>query len=108
MSKPINLTKLLEDEGLEWPKGLREQTLYRRLHDDHDSDCVGHLSVIFSPDGDAWVSIDPPSAGLRFRNFFGGGRSLRTRNALMILALAMKLDGEGRPDPAPTRPTEEG
>ena len=50
------------------------------------------VSVVFSPDGDAWVTTDP--RGCRFRTYAGGGTSLRVRNALLMLAMAIKLDNE--------------
>jgi len=43
----------------------------------------------------------PTGATLRFRNTFGGGNSERVRIALMILALAIKLDNEERPQYKP-------
>lgn len=45
------------------------------------------------------MSIDGlhPGATLRFRTFGGGGLSPRTRNALMILAEAIRRDKEERP-----------
>ena len=69
------------------------------MHDDHDGTKKGAVNVTFSEDGDAWVSILGKDNGesLRFRTFFGGGQSPRVRNALMILALAIKLDND--PDP---------
>lgn len=36
-------------------------------------------------------------AELMFRSYDGGGKSQRVRNALMILALAIKLDNEEYP-----------
>jgi len=41
------------------------------------------------------------------RGGFGGGRSLRAHNALVLLALAIKLDNEERPDHIPSRKPEE-
>ena len=58
--------------------------------------------MLFNRLGDAWVDIsDSASPSLRFRtagSIGGGGRSFRTRNALMLLTLAMKLDNEDIPD----------
>jgi len=92
MMNPIR--HLLENPT--WPEGLEARKIYRRLHDDHDGTRKGHLSVVFSDDGDAWVSIPDarPGEGLRFRSYAGGGSSLRTRAALLILAEAMRLDEE--------------
>ena len=99
-----NLKKLLEN-GFEWPRELSVNKSFRRLHDDHDGQCVGTLMVGFSKDGDAWVEIDNPrNVALRFRSAFGGSHSPRVHNALILLALAIKLDSEERPDPVPTFP----
>jgi len=92
-----NIKKLLED-GVEWPSELKTDTVYSRLHDDHDGEFLGSLEIGFSRDGDAWVSvIGDPGVPLRFRSGFGGGQSLRVSHALRILALAIKLDNEERP-----------
>lgn len=87
------LKKLLESP-LPWPEELEADTCYSRLHDDHDGTCEGELRLMFSRDGDAHVMVAPSGTSLRFRTAIGGGGSLRTRNALVILALAMKLDRE--------------
>jgi hypothetical protein len=99
----VNIKRLLEHPT--WPPHLQARTPYRRLHDDHDGKREGHLRVVFSDDGDAWVSIPdvPPGEGLRFRTGIGGGRSLRTRAALLILAEAMRLDNEEEAKRAGTR-----
>ena len=81
-----------------WIPGLEPRKAYRRLHDDHDGTREGILNVFIGPDGDSHVWIDgPEGVSLRFRNLLGGGMSLRVQNALMILALAIKLDNEERP-----------
>ena len=74
---------------------LTSREEYARLHDDDDGTGQGIISVMFGEDSDAWVNI--AGSSLRFRSFFGGGKSLRVRNALMILALAIKLDNEEYP-----------
>ena len=49
---------------------------------------------MFTKDGDAWIGIDVRNF-LRFRMpLCGGGQSPRTRNALLILAEAIRLDNE--------------
>jgi hypothetical protein len=82
-----------------WIPDLTTQECYSRLHDDHDGTCTGTINVKFSEDGDAWLSVIAEHNGqsLRFRSLFGGGMSQRVRNALMILALAIKLDNEEKP-----------
>lgn len=76
-----------------WASTLEVMTPYSRLHDDHDGEFRGNITVTLSPDGDAWVSADTLES-LRFRTPMGGGNSPRVRNALMLLALAIKLDEE--------------
>lgn len=82
-----------------WPKGLTSETPYQRYDDDTR---LGHLTIYFSPDGDAWVDVlsqkdptDPYSH--RFRTYFGCGQSLRVRNALLFLAMAIELDNKEHP-----------
>ncbi|MFA6253263.1 MAG: hypothetical protein WC687_03295 [Patescibacteria group bacterium] len=76
-----------------WEPTLEVMTPYSRLHDDDDGGFQGNITVTLSPDGDAWISADILKS-LRFRTSAGGGKSLRVRNALMLLALAIKLDEE--------------
>lgn len=82
-----------------WPRALELQKPYTRLGDDTS----GEISVVFASDADAWVEVwsdpDPEEPGFahRFRCGFGGGDSLRVRNALLMLALAIKLDNEAFP-----------
>jgi len=81
-----------------WLPGLVVGECYRRLHDDNDGEKEGYVIVGFLPDGDAWITTDKTrGSGLRFRTSFGGGRSLRVRNALLILAEAIRLDNEDHP-----------
>lgn len=83
-----------------WPKTLEPMERYERFDDDTR---LGHLSVIFSRDSDAWIDLqsekdpDEPNFSHRFRTFFGGGQSLRVRNTILLLALAIKLDNRERP-----------
>lgn len=88
-----------------WPPALRPMTEYSRIRDDHDGAWEGKLVVMFSEDGDAYIHIEgkdfQSSQILRFRTMAGGGNSPHTRNALMYLAEAMRLDEEKRPDPKP-------
>lgn len=88
------LRAILED--CQWLDGLETKKLYRRKEDDSPD---GFLSVAFSEDGDAWIMTFPDeklgSHALRFRiPMIGGGISGRVRKALMILALAIKMDNE--------------
>ena len=92
-------------EAAFWPKSLKTNTQYSRYDDDT---YMGHISVVFSGDSDGWLDImsekDPEDMfSHRFRNFFGGGQSERVRNAILILAMAIKLDNEDRPQHRPPR-----
>ena len=82
-----------------WINGLEAGEVYRRLHDDHDGTFTGILNVLIGPDGDChtWTDVQPGQS-LRFRvPILGGGMSPRVRNALMILAFAIKLDNDDYP-----------
>lgn len=87
-----------------WIPELYSDTMYSRLHDDHDGTREGIVSVKFDMAGDAWLSTDkhrgPP---LRFRTEGGGGLSPRVRNALMLLAEAIRLDNLEHPAGDPLR-----
>ncbi|MEK7505902.1 MAG: hypothetical protein AAB597_03365 [Patescibacteria group bacterium] len=86
-----------------WIPELKTSLTYSRLGDDDD----GVVSIAFGKDSDAHIQIlsetdtKPASGGFsishRFRCYFGGGESLRTRTALMILARAMELDHKEKP-----------
>ena len=82
-----------------WPPDLNAETYYQRTHDDTDGTGIGKIGISFSQDGDTWIHMEPSHNGgsLRFRTHFGGGQSKRVRQALMILALAIKLDNEEVP-----------
>lgn len=83
-----------------WLPTLSTKDSYTRTHDDHDGTYTGKICVGFDVMGDAWLILDPPSFGItmRFRTAGGGGRSLRTRNALMLLAEAIRLDNLEKPE----------
>ncbi len=74
-----------------WPLSTVDEGYFGRVHDDNDGDHAQKLSVTRGPDGDMYVWIED-SRWLRFRTHGGGGRSMRTHNALRILAEAMRLD----------------
>lgn len=104
MPREVSQERLMKDvkrvlENPFWITDLKPEELYQRLHDDHDGSRDGKINVTFSGGGDAWVDISHSCPGsLRFRTEFGGGgMSPRVRNALMILAYAIKLDNEARP-----------
>jgi len=111
MSK--RLAKMIDEDPIEaarlllvnpfWISELKTEQLYERFHDDHDGTFKGSLGVSCLPNGDIQVGVMgvPTGFALRFRNVFGGGMSERVRNALMLLALAIKLDNEEHPQYKP-------
>jgi len=95
-----NLTKAIKRflEEPYWIPELDSGEVYTRLHDDNDGTFTGILSVQFDRNGDAYIATDVGKLkNLRFRTSSGGGKSLRVKNALMILALAIKLDNAENP-----------
>lgn len=97
MSKEEMATTLLEDLGLNFPQLFSESQLHIRNDDGElrDDDTRGRLYVSVSRDGDLWIGNNRRNAASRFSPIgIGGGGSPRTRNALLLLALAMKLDNE--------------
>lgn len=102
--REINPERLVKDvrrvlDNSFWITELEALMPYTRTHDDTDGTGLGKVCVTFSEDGDVWLQTDQSrnEASLRFRTEFGGGTSPRVRNALMILAFAIKLDNEERP-----------
>lgn len=104
--KPEQIPAIVHEllESYFWLPTLAANTRYTRLHDDHDGDRDGWLSVTIGEDGDAWVDpLNPDAGGLRFRMpMTGGGMSQRTRTALVILAEAIRLDNEEKPQRPPS------
>jgi hypothetical protein len=92
-----SIDRLLENDF--WIPSLAPNELYSRLHDDRDGDSEEkhQLRVYVAPDADLHVFIADSMESLRFRNYFGGGKSLRVRNALMVLAEAIRRDNDDRP-----------
>ncbi len=80
-----------------WLPSLKTNSAYSRRHDDTDGERGDdqNLAVFLSPDTDAFVQIGDKL--LRFREPFGGGLSPRTRNALLVLAEAIRRDNEEFP-----------
>lgn len=99
-----SIKKLLETPF--WPTTLNCDVTYERVHDDHDGTFTGRVSVQFDRMGDAYLFVDKPEGianYLRFRTMGGGGMSPRVRTALLLLAEAIRLDNEDRPNnPTPT------
>jgi len=80
-----------------WLPTIRPDKTYCRTHDDHDGRFNGVLTVTFDFNGDAYLWVDQHPS-IRFRTVGGGGMSYRTRMALLILAEAIRLDNEFRPN----------
>lgn len=80
-------------EGTYWPATIDTRVSYSRRHDDTDGKPGPdqELAVTFGQDGDAWLLL-PGMQSLRFRTWAGGGHSLRVRNALLVLAEAIRRD----------------
>lgn len=74
---------------------LNNGQVYSRIHDDAkgDSGAEHELEVSFEPGDGAWVTAGGGRL-LHFRGFFGGGDSLRTRNALKVLGEAIHRDNK--------------
>ena len=85
-------------EGAYWPASLSVQTGYSRRQDDTDGDlsAAQDLNVYIGRDCDVhvWSGDGDP---LRFRTYFGGGLSPRVRNALLVLAEAIRRDNQEFP-----------
>ena len=78
-----------------WLYSLKSNTEYFRTHDDCDGDLTKGISVQFDQCGDAHICLmNMGHHACRFRTHGGGGNSLRVRNALLILAEAIRLDDE--------------
>lgn len=95
MTTSKQIKKILDDSF--WPETLQTEINYQRVHDDCDGVRKGSLNVYVDTMGDVWFTCDVAHQSLRFRTWGGGGMSLRVRNALLILAEAIRLDNEGRP-----------
>jgi hypothetical protein len=103
MPREVSVERLIKDahrvlENPFWIPDLKSDEIYERVHDDHDGTFEGRLEVFFDKMGDAYIaSSKHPISMLRYRTWGGGGLSPRVRNALMILAWAIKLDNEEKP-----------
>lgn len=89
-----------------WPVDLDTSTFAQVPCDDKGRDGGSWLRVMVADDGDVHVSMQEwedikeprsfpnPHPSIRVRTFAGGGRHLRTRQALLWLMLAMQLDAK--------------
>lgn len=84
-----------------WPHGLQEKVVQQVPCDDVRG---AHLDLV-NMGGDMFVTVYEPAdeehpeeggstAGIRIRNWAGGGRHLRTHQALLWLAEAIRRDNE--------------
>jgi hypothetical protein len=83
-----------------WIPTLKANEPYFITNDDCDGETHEGVTVIIDSQGDAWITVAGKKGygTSRIRNFNGGGHNHRTRNALMILAEAIRLDNEKRLD----------
>lgn len=86
---PERIKEMLESNF--FPPDITPNTVYRREHDDCVRGDGEDLIVASDVMGDMYISIKG-NKQLRFRTRGGGGESLRVRNALIILAEAIRLD----------------
>lgn len=89
-----------------WPEGLKPNTSYRFLCDDKGRDGGTWFQLFIADDGDVhlmaqdWEDIKEEGSvpnnhpSIRCRTLHGGGRHGRTRQALLWLAQAIRLDNE--------------
>ena len=89
-----------------WPAGLEARKLYKLKCDDASPDELRELTVSITEDGDVWLGMmqiddlrtskpySNPHPTVRCRTGIGGGRNRRTRQALLWLAEAIRLDNE--------------
>lgn len=84
-----------------WLPTIKPRVAYTRVQDDTDGERTHEhdLTVGIGPDGDCWISAGG-GRSIRFRTWAGGGQSLRTRQALMVLAEAIRLDNSEPPQGA--------
>jgi len=90
-----------------WPEGLVGETAYQVLCDDKGREGGSWMKVYISLDGDVHVAMQDwedikehpdsrpdPFPSIRVRTLFGGGRNMRTHQALLWLADAIRRDNE--------------
>ncbi len=81
-----------------WLKDLKVDEVYFRTQDDCDGDLKEGIGVSIDRQGDIFVrTTQGVMSDCRFRTCGGGGRSLRVRNALLMLAEAIRLDNLEKP-----------
>jgi hypothetical protein len=102
---PKTIKKILETPY--WPPELEVDARYFRIQDDCDGDLSEGIEVSVDQMGDIFVQTNcSPIHTCRYRTWGGGGRSLRVRNALLLLAIAIKMDNDEHPVGKPMDPLE--
>jgi len=93
---PSTLARSLDTvlETVWWPQSLHAEQALSRVHDDCDGDLSQTLMVYLGRDLDVHVGMGHALETLRFREPMGGGMSPRVRNALLVLAEAIRRDNE--------------
>lgn len=84
-----------------WPDTIPAGFDISRIDDDNDGDPRHRLELSVGghgiDHGDVYLGFPGATSALRFRTQLGGGVSPRVRNALLVLAEAMRRDNEDRP-----------
>lgn len=95
---PEDLAKAIDGllAGAYWPRSLNTDDVYVRRSDRAHGDAGFNqeLMITFGSDFDAYIMPAFSMHSLRFREYMGGGMSLHTRNALLVLAEAVRRDNE--------------
>lgn len=95
--KLVKMAKQLLEKPF-WIPSVETKVFYERVHDDNEGKEEGKLIIWVSHEGDVYIKTDKHVGNsLRFRTLFGGGMSLRVRNALLLLVYAIQLDNEEKP-----------
>ena len=102
-------------KSIDWERFWKEYAPCDNQTRYEDDSPTGQIGVLISQvDGDAWINFIPdPDEFMhntfRFRMRAGGGQSVRMRNILCLLALAIKAENEDEPQyrPLPTLPDQQ-
>lgn len=78
-----------------YPKKVETRKNMQTTHDDNDGEPLsGFIDICVSEQGDVFIKTFHKGIGyLRFRTMLGGGKFLKIRNALLILAEAIRQEG---------------
>ena len=79
-----------------WLDSLDTLKYYSISHDENDGDTFQKIHLLITPDGDIRLRVSGSREFFRFRfPGQGGGNYPKVRNALLILAEAIRLESEG-------------